>query len=89
MKVPPVRTVFYPRPHPLMLYTVFSKRFPTDSHHNTFHVPNTHSTVNGAPETKAATTTKRNLHRTVTHSPAAAHGTLQQTAPTLNITYSH
>lgn len=85
MKIPPVCTVFYPRPHSLLCRT---QRFPTDTHHNTFHVPNTHSTVNGAPETNAAVTTKRNPHWTVPHVPAAAHGTVQQTARTINITYS-
>jgi len=64
----------------LMPHTVFSKRFPTDTHHNTFHVPDTHSTANGAPETNTAVATKRNPHWTVIHFPAAAHCTLRQTA---------
>jgi hypothetical protein len=84
MKVPTLRRVFYPSPHSLTPYTDFNMRFPTDTHYNTFHVPNTHSTVNGAPETNAPTTTKRNLQWTAIHSTAAAaHGTLQHTARTI------
>lgn len=50
----------------LVLTFLFSACFTPHTYHNTLPMPNTHSNVNGIPQTNLGTTTQRILHRTAT-----------------------
>jgi hypothetical protein len=80
MTVPPVRTVSYPRPHSLLCRTLYSASVFLQT------LLTTHSMCRiltqlsmGLPRQTLPTTTKRNMHWTVTHSTAIFNGTPQQT----------
>jgi hypothetical protein len=89
MKVPPVRTVFYPRSPSLLCRKLYSASSFLQTHITTHFMCRILTQLSmGLPRQTLQQPRNEVCIWTVIHSAAVAHGTLQQTARTINISYS-